>query len=116
MKATKLTKETVVYYGLQERNFDKFRVGDRIEVYQSIVEAGKSREQKFEGDVISLRGAGAGKTFIVRRSSSKGVGVEKVFAYYSPGIMNVKKIKSGKVRRAKLYYLRDKVGKEAKVA
>ena len=91
-----------------------FKTGDRIRVYVRVVEGDKERLQPFEGDVINIRGAGASKTFTVRKISS-GVGVERIFPYYSPKIAKVEVLKEGKVRRAKLYYLRHLSGKAARI-
>lgn len=100
---------------LPEKEYDNFRVGDLVRVYQVIREAdGKDRTQVFEGLVISIRGEGLSKTFTVRKISY-GVGVERIFPYYSPMISKVEVVRRFKVRKAKLYYLRGKVGKEAKL-
>ena len=97
----------------REMNYPEFRVGDNIEVSLKIVEGEKSRIQKFKGDVIQLNGTGANKTFTVRKMSS-GIGVERIIPFASPNIEDVKVLKRGKVRRAKLYYLRELIGKKAK--
>ena len=91
-----------------------FRVGDTIRVYARIKEGTRERIQMFEGTVIAKRNGGIGETFTVRRISY-GVGVEKTFPIHSPNVVKVDVIRSGKVRRAKLFYLRDRVGKSAKV-
>ena len=80
----------------------------------NIREGQRERIQMFEGTVIAIKGSGISKTFTVRRLSY-GVGVERVFPMHSPNVVDVKVVRSGKVRRAKLYYLRDRVGKAAKV-
>ena len=98
---------------LKERNFD-FNVGDTVRIMVRVVEGNKEREQAFQGVVIKRRGGGAGESFTVRKISS-GIGVERVFPLYSPNIKSVKVIRRGKVRRAKLYYLRDRVGKAARI-
>ncbi|HRH27085.1 MAG TPA: 50S ribosomal protein L19 [Parcubacteria group bacterium] len=88
------------------------RSGDTIRVWQKIVEKGKTRLQAFEGLVIAVKhGKEAGATFTVRRVAS-GVGVEKIFPLYSPMIDSIETIKRSKVRRAKLYHIRDKAAKE----
>lgn len=115
MKASYLTKETVLDVGLTERNFPDFKVGDTIEVDQLIQEGEKERVQKFAGYVIAFHNNGAGSTFIVRKIASGNIGVEKIFPYYSPTISSIKIVKEGAVRRAKLFYLRGAVGKAAKV-
>jgi large subunit ribosomal protein L19 len=79
-----------------------------------VVEGSKEREQAFQGVVIKRRGGGAGESFTVRKISS-GIGVERVFPLYSPNIKSVTVVRRGKVRRAKLYYLRDRIGKAARI-
>lgn len=91
-----------------------FRVGDTVKVYFKIVEGKTERVQIFEGLVLCMKNAGARRTFTVRKNSY-GVGVERVFPINSPRIVKVEVVRPGKVRRAKLYYIRDKVGKKAKV-
>ena len=91
-----------------------FNVGDTVKVYCRIVEGTRVRTQIFEGVVIVKRNGGISETFTVRRISY-GVGTEKTFPLNSPNVQNVEVIRKGKVRRAKLFYLRDKVGKDAKV-
>ena len=91
-----------------------FHVGDTVKVYCRIVEGTRVRTQIFEGVVIAKRNGGISETFTVRRISY-GVGTEKTFPLNSPNVQNVEVIRKGKVRRAKLFYLRDKVGKDAKV-
>lgn len=95
-------------------NFPEFGPGDNIIVSYKIVEGAKERIQDFKGDVLQIRGAGASKTFTVRKISN-GVGVERIFPFTSPNIVEVKIVKRGRVRRAKLFYLRDLVGKKAKI-
>lgn len=92
----------------------KFGIGDTVRVSVNIREGSRERIQMFEGTVIAVKGSGIAKTFTVRRVSY-GVGVERVFPMHSPNVVKVDVIRSGKVRRAKLYYLRDRVGKAAKV-
>ena len=93
----------------------EFNVGDTVKVYQKIVEGQRVRTQIFEGTVIAKKnGNGISATFTVRRVSY-GVGVEKTFPIHSPNVEKVDVIRVGKVRRAKLYYLRDRVGKASKV-
>ncbi len=91
-----------------------FRIGDTVAVAVRIKEGQKERIQMFEGTVIARKGGGLTETFTVRRLSY-GVGVERVFPVHSPNVESVKVVRRGKVRRAKLYYLRDRVGKAAKV-
>ena len=90
------------------------RIGDTIRVHNKIKEGNRERIQMFEGTVIAKRGGGISETFTVRRVAY-GVGVEKTFPLHSPNVAKVDVIRSGKVRRAKLYYLRGKSGKEAKL-
>ena len=90
------------------------RIGDTIRVHNKIKEGARERIQMFEGTVISKHGGGLSETFTVRRMSY-GVGVEKTFPIHSPNVVKVDIIRVGKVRRAKLYYLRDRVGKASKV-
>ena len=92
----------------------EFSIGDTIRVDVKIREGERERIQAFEGTVIAKRGSGVAETFTVRRVSY-GVGVERVFPLHSPNVAGVKVIRYGKVRRSKLYYLRDRVGKAAKV-
>jgi large subunit ribosomal protein L19 len=98
---------------LEDRNFD-FNVGDTVRIMVRVVEGSKEREQAFQGVVIKRRGGGAGESFTVRKISS-GIGVERVFPLYSPNIKSVTVVRRGKVRRAKLYYLRDRIGKAARI-
>ena len=92
----------------------QFSIGDTVRVSVNIREGQRERIQNFEGTVIAKRGSGVSETFTVRRLSY-GVGIERVFPLHSPNVVDVKVIRYGKVRRAKLYYLRDRVGKAAKV-
>ena len=91
-----------------------FNIGDTVRVHNRIKEGDKERIQMFEGTVIAKHGGGISETFTVRRVSY-GVGVEKTFPIHSPNVVKVDVIRQGIVRRAKLYYLRDRVGKSAKV-
>ena len=90
------------------------RIGDTVRIHNKIVEGTKERIQLFEGTVIAKHGGGISETFTVRRVSY-GVGVEKTFPLHSPNVAEIKVFRRAKVRRAKLYYLRDRVGKAAKV-
>ena len=90
------------------------KIGETVKVHVKIREGERERIQTFEGTVIAIKGAGIAKTFTVRRISY-GVGVERVFPVHSPNVAKVEHIRYGKVRRSKLYYLRDRVGKAAKV-
>jgi large subunit ribosomal protein L19 len=103
IEASQMTKE-----------LDDFKVGDAVKVHFKIVEGKTERIQVYEGLVISMKNSGVGKTFTVRKNSY-GVGVERVFPMYSPRIAKVELMRPGKVRRAKLYYIRGKIGKAAKI-
>lgn len=92
----------------------QFEIGDTVRVSVNIREGERERIQMFEGTVIARRGSGVAETFTVRRLSY-GVGVERVFPVNSPNVVKVEVVRSGKVRRSKLYYLRGRVGKAAKV-
>ena len=92
-----------------------FRAGDTLSVDVRIREAGKERIQKFEGVVIQIRGEGADKTFTIRKVS-QGIGVERIFPIHSPSILGMKKIRAGKVRRSKIFYLRKLRGKAARIS
>ncbi len=89
-------------------------IGDTVKVYVKIREGDKERIQLFEGTIIARKGSGVSETFTVRRVSY-GVGVERVFPVHSPNVAKVEVVRHGRVRRSKLYYLRDRVGKAAKV-
>jgi large subunit ribosomal protein L19 len=91
-----------------------FRPGDTVKVHFKIVEGGKERIQVYEGLVIAIKNSRAGRTFTVRKNSY-GVGVERIFPLHSPRIARIEVSRSGKVRRAKLYYIRHKIGKAAKI-
>jgi large subunit ribosomal protein L19 len=93
---------------------DRFKVGDTVKVHFKIVEGKNERIQIYEGLVIAMKNARLGKTFTVRKNSY-GVGVERVFPIHSPRIARVELVRPGKVRRAKLYYIREKIGKSAKI-
>ena len=93
---------------------DKFNVGDTVKVYGKIKEGNRERVQVFEGTVIKVQGGSNRATFTVRKASN-GVGVEKTWPLHSPNVEKVEVVRHGKVRRAKLFYLRDRVGKAAKV-
>lgn len=90
-----------------------FQVGDTVEIYQKIKEKDKERTQVFKGLVISISGHSVNKSFMVRRIAAGAIGVERIWPLNSPWISKVKVIKKGKVKRAKLYYLRERKGKGA---
>ncbi len=92
-----------------------FRPGDKIRVHIKISEESKDRVQVFDGIVIKKQGSGINQTFTVRKISFNNVGVERTFLLHSPIIQSITMLQEGRVRRAKLYYLRDKIGKKSKV-
>jgi len=110
MDAIKFVQEQLA----EKKEFPTFRPGDNVVVSYKIIEGDKQRNQDFRGNVIKISGAGATRTFTVRKISN-GVGVERIFPITSPNITEIKVLKRGKVRRAKLYYLRDLVGKKARI-
>ncbi len=97
-----------------KENISDFHVGDTVKVYGKIKEGNRERIQVFEGTVLKIQGGGNRTTFTVRKVSN-GVGVEKTWPMHSPNVEKVEVVRRGKVRRAKLNYLRDRVGKKAKV-
>ena len=98
----------------QLREVAEFKTGDTVRVHAKVKEGNRERVQVFEGTVIKRQNGGARETFTVRKQAS-GVGVEKTWPVHSPIIEKIEVVRRGKVRRAKLYYLRDRVGKAAKV-
>jgi large subunit ribosomal protein L19 len=118
-QSTKVSKESLeqtikdIFKESMNRRLN-FSVGDTVKVHYTITESGKDRIQVYEGTVISISNKLNSKSFTVRRISYD-VGVERVFPLFSPRIAKIELVKKGKVRRSKLYYLRDKSGKEAKI-
>jgi large subunit ribosomal protein L19 len=104
----------VVNNGSLKSDVPDFRIGDRVEVHQKLLDGQKERIQVFEGDVIARQNGGVQETFVVRRIV-QGEGVERIFPVHSPRIAKIVIKKAGAVRRAKLYYLRDRVGKATKI-
>jgi len=100
--------------GQLKEKVDDFRVGDTVRVSALIKEGNRERIQVFEGTVLKRQGGGVRETFTVRKTSN-GVGVEKTWPLHSPTVSSIQVVRKGKVRRAKLNYLRDRVGKSAKV-
>lgn len=92
-----------------------FSPGDTVRVHVKVTEGNRSRVQVFEGDVIARRGGGLRETFTVRKISFNAIGVERTFPVHAPVIDKIEVVRKGRVRRAKLYYLRDRVGKKAKI-
>ena len=115
MKAKQYTRETIRDLGVYERSFPSFEIGDAIAVSLRIKEGDKERLQIFEGDVIAIHKNGASSTFTVRRIASNSIAVERIFPFYSPLVESIQFIRRGTVRRAKLYYMRDRIGKAARV-
>lgn len=97
-----------------KENAENFCIGDTIKVFFKIIEGANERVQVFEGLVIAKNNGGIRRTFTVRKISY-GVGVERIFPLHSPRVEKIEVVRKGRVRRAKLYYVRDKVGKKAKV-
>ncbi len=105
---------TIEARGLR-KDVPEFRPGDRVKVHVRVVEGDKSRIQVFEGDVVGRRsGTGLRATFTVRKTSG-GVGVERIFPLHSPIVEKIEVVRMGRVRQAKLYYLRDRSGKKARI-
>lgn len=104
----------VITDGMIKEERPHIKVGDVVKVHVKIREGERERIQVFEGTIIARKGSGVSETFTVRRVSY-GVGIERVFPVNSPNVSKVELVRTGKVRRSKLYYLRDRVGKAAKV-
>jgi large subunit ribosomal protein L19 len=100
---------------LEEKNIPEFRAGDTVRVAVRIKEGNKERIQNYEGVCIAIRGEGTGRTFNVRKIGANSVGVERVFPLYSDSIEGIEVVRRGRVRRAKLFYLRDRKGKAARI-
>lgn len=110
MDAVKFVQEQLS----RETNYPAFRPGDNVNVAYRIVEGDKVRIQEYRGDVLQIKGRGATRTFTVRKVSN-GVGVERIFPFASPNLDSITVLRRGKVRRARLFYLRDRVGKKARI-
>ncbi|SFV90269.1 LSU ribosomal protein L19p [hydrothermal vent metagenome] len=100
---------------LEGKNVPEFRAGDTLRVAVRIKEGDKTRVQNFEGVCIAIRGQGTGRTFNVRKIGANSVGVERIFPLYSESIESIEVLRRGRVRRAKLFYLRDLKGKAARI-
>ncbi|NWF81362.1 MAG: 50S ribosomal protein L19 [Chloroflexi bacterium] len=98
-----------------KQHIPEFRVGDTVRVGVKVVEGNRERVQEFEGVVIRRRSGGINENFTVRRIASHGIGVERTFLLHAPRLDSIKVIRRGKVRRAKLYYLRGRSGKAARI-
>ncbi len=98
----------------KKKDFPEFKAGDNVTVSYKILEGNKERIQAYRGEVIQRKGSGSTQTFTVRKISN-GVGVERVFPLFSPSIDNIELNKRGKVRRARIYYIRDLKGKKARI-
>ena len=100
---------------IEQKNIPEFRAGDTLRVAVMIKEGDKQRVQNFEGVCIARRGEGTGETFIIRKIGANNVGVERIFPIYSDSIQDIKVLRRGKVRRSKLFYLRSRRGKSARI-
>ncbi|NWF66608.1 MAG: 50S ribosomal protein L19 [Campylobacterales bacterium] len=100
---------------MESKVIPSFSAGDQVRVAVEIKEGDKSRVQNFEGVCIAIRGTGTGRTFVVRKMGADNIGVERIFPIYSDSIKSIDVVRRGKVRRAKLYYLRDRKGKAARI-
>lgn len=110
MDKLKLAEQTII-----TDEYPEFKTGDTVNVHYRVREGDKERIQKFEGLVISRRGSGANQTFMVRKVSAGNIGVERIFPLYSPFIAKIELKKQGDIKRSKLYYLRDRQGKAARI-
>jgi len=115
MIAKGFTKETINSLGVYKREFPQLCIGDVIAVSQWVEEGNKRRIQIFEGNLIAQHKKGASSTFTVRKIGANAISVERIFPLYAPMIESIKVITKAQVRRAKLYYLRDRIGKAARV-
>ena len=115
MKSKEQTKETIRELGMYDRKFPALKIGDTIVVSLRIKEGDKERTQVFEGDVIAMHKNGASSTFTVRRIGANAIAVERIFPFYSPKIVSISFVRHGDVRRAKLYFMRDRIGKASRV-
>ncbi len=98
-----------------EKNIPDFRAGDTVRLAVSITEGDKTRIQNYEGVCISIRGEGTGRTITVRKIGANGIGIERIFPIYTDSINEITVVRRGRVRRAKLFYLRDLAGKKARI-
>lgn len=110
MDKLKLAEQTLI-----DDEYPEFKTGDTVVVHYRVREGDKERIQKFEGLVISRRGTGANQTFMVRKISAGNIGVERIFPLYSPFVAKIELKKQGDIKRSKLYYLRERQGKSARI-
>jgi large subunit ribosomal protein L19 len=110
MDKLKLAEQTII-----TDEYPEFKTGDTVNVHYKVREGDKERIQKFEGLVISRRGSGANQTFMVRKVSAGNIGVERIFPLFSPFIAKIKLKRQGDIKRSKLYYLRERQGKSARI-
>lgn len=110
MDKLKLAEQTII-----TDDYPEFKTGDTVNVHYRVREGDKERIQKFEGLVISRRGSGANQTFMVRKVSAGNIGVERIFPLFSPFIAKIELKKQGDIKRSKLYYLRKRQGKSARI-
>lgn len=115
MKARTFTKETISDMGVCERSFPRLEIGDTVAVSQRVKEGDKERIQVFEGDIIAMHNNGASSTFTVRKIAAGAIAVERIFPFYAPFIEDIKFVRKGKVRRAKLFHIRNRTGKAGRV-
>ncbi len=100
---------------IESKNIPNFRAGDTVRVAVRIKEGNKERVQNFEGVCIAIRGQGTGRTFTVRKIGANNIGIERIFPLYSDSIEKIDVVRRGKVKRAKLFYLRERKGKAARI-
>ena len=110
-----MDKLTLAEQTITTNEYPEFKTGDTVNIHYRVREGDKERIQQFEGIVISRRGSGANQTFIVRKVSAGNIGVERIFPLFSPFIAKIELKKQGDIKRSKLYYLRDRQGKAARV-
>ena len=115
MKSNKFNKETIQSLAVRELNFANFGIGDKVEVSQWVQEGDTKRIQIFLGNVIARSNNAGSSTFTVRKIGADDVAVERIYPLYSPIIDSIKVVAKAKVRRAKLYYIRHKVGESARI-
>lgn len=115
MKSKKINKETIQSLAVRELNFPEFGIGDVIEVAQWVQEGDTKRVQIFKGNVIAKGNNAGSSTFTVRKIAADDVAVERIYPLYSPIIDSIKLVAKAKVRRAKLYYVRDQVGAAGRI-